>query len=156
PWRLGMNAGGSSAGAAVCAAVGIGPLHQGSDGAGSVRMPAAFCGVYGLKPSFGRIPYHPQPNNGLISNVGPLTWTVADAALMMNALAGNHDRDMWSLEAPALDYTAGLDAGIAGLKVAYSPDLGYLRVDAEVADVVRRAVSTFEDLGCTVEEVNPG
>jgi aspartyl-tRNA(Asn)/glutamyl-tRNA(Gln) amidotransferase subunit A len=155
PWRLGLNAGGSSAGAAVCAAAGIGPLHQGSDGAGSVRMPAAFCGAYGLKPSFGRIPYHPQPNNGLISHVGPITWTVADAALMLSALAGNEERDMWSLEAPALDYRAALDAGIAGLRVAYSPDLGYLRVDAEVAEVVRRAVSAFADLGCEVEEVNP-
>ena len=156
PWKLGFNAGGSSAGAAVCAAAGIGPLHQGSDGAGSVRMPAAFCGVYGLKPSFGRIPYHPQPNNGLISHVGPITWTVADAALMLSALAGNEDRDMWSLEAPAHDYGAALEAGIAGLRVAYSPDLGYLHVDAEVAEVVRRAVSAFADLGCEVEEVNPG
>ncbi len=156
PWQLGMNAGGSSAGAAVCAAVGIGPLHQGSDGAGSVRMPAAFCGVYGLKPSFGRIPYHPHPNNGLISHVGPLTWTVADAALMLSALAGNEDRDMWSLEAPVQDFCVALDAGIAGLKVAYSPDLGYLRVDPEVAEVVRRAVSAFEELGCRVEEVDPG
>jgi aspartyl-tRNA(Asn)/glutamyl-tRNA(Gln) amidotransferase subunit A len=156
PWKLGMNAGGSSAGAAVCAAVGIGPLHQGSDGAGSVRMPAAFCGVYGLKPSFGRVAYHPQPNNGLISHVGPLTWTVPDAALMLSALAGREDRDMWSLEAPALDYNVQLDAGIEGLKVAYSPDLGYLRVDAEVAEVVARAARAFEELGCTVEEVDPG
>jgi aspartyl-tRNA(Asn)/glutamyl-tRNA(Gln) amidotransferase subunit A len=156
PWRLGLNAGGSSAGAAVCAAVGIGPLHQGSDGAGSIRMPAAFCGVYGIKPSFGRIPYHPQPNNGLISHVGPLTWTVSDAALMLSALAGCEDRDMWSLEAPAADYLTQLDAGIAGLKVAFSVDLGYLRVDAEVAEVVKRAASVFQDLGCHVEEVNPG
>ena len=156
PWKLGMNAGGSSAGAAVCAAVGLGPIHQGSDGAGSIRMPAAFCGAYGLKPSFGRVPYHPQPNNGLISHVGPITWTVGDAALMLSALAGCEDRDMWSLEEPAQDYLAQLDAGIAGLKVAYSPDLGYLRVDREVADVVRRAVSAFQDLGCSVEEVNPG
>jgi aspartyl-tRNA(Asn)/glutamyl-tRNA(Gln) amidotransferase subunit A len=156
PWRLGLNAGGSSAGAAVCAAAGIGPLHQGSDGAGSIRMPAAFCGVYGIKPSFGRIPYHPQPNNGLISHVGPLTWTVSDAALMLSALAGCEERDMWSLEAPPADYLAQLDAGIAGLKVAFSPDLGYLRVDAEVAEAVRRAALVFEELGCNVEEVNPG
>jgi aspartyl-tRNA(Asn)/glutamyl-tRNA(Gln) amidotransferase subunit A len=74
----------------------------------------------------------------LISHVGPITWTVADAALMLSALAGNEDRDMWSLEAPAHDYGAALEAGIAGLRVAYSPDLGYLHVDAEVAEVVRR------------------
>jgi aspartyl-tRNA(Asn)/glutamyl-tRNA(Gln) amidotransferase subunit A len=156
PWRIGMNAGGSSAGAAVCAALNIGALHQGSDGAGSIRMPAAFCGVYGFKPSFGRVPYHPQPNNGLISHVGPLTWTVADAALMLNAFAGVEPRDMWSLEAPAADYLSGLDAGIAGLKVAYSPDLGYLRVDAEVAEAVQSAVSAFTDLGFHVDEVKPG
>jgi aspartyl-tRNA(Asn)/glutamyl-tRNA(Gln) amidotransferase subunit A len=81
---------------------------------------------------------------------------VSDAALMLSALAGCEDRDMWSLEAPAADYLAQLDAGIAGLKVAFSLDLGYLRVDAEVAEVVRRAASVFQELGCHVDEVNPG
>jgi aspartyl-tRNA(Asn)/glutamyl-tRNA(Gln) amidotransferase subunit A len=156
PWKHGMNAGGSSAGAAVCAAAGIGPIHQGSDGAGSIRMPAAFCGVFGLKPSFGRVPYHPVPNNGLISHVGPITRTVGDAALMLQAMAGPDDRDMASLEGAPEDYMARLDEGIAGLKVAYSPDLGYLKVDAEVAEPVRRAALAFAELGCTVEEVNPG
>lgn len=156
PWGHGLNAGGSSAGAAVCAATGMGVLHQGTDGAGSVRMPAAFCGVYGLKPSFGRIPYHPMPNNGLVSHVGPLTRTVADAALMLSVLAGPDDRDSTSLEAAPEDYLGALDAGIAGLRVAYSPDLGYLRVDAEVATPVRAAALAFQDLGCTVEEVVPG
>jgi aspartyl-tRNA(Asn)/glutamyl-tRNA(Gln) amidotransferase subunit A len=156
PWKHGMNAGASSAGAAVCAAAGIGPIHQGSDGAGSIRMPAAFCGVYGLKPSYGRIPYWPQPNNGLISHVGPLTRTVSDAALMVTALAGPDDRDMTSLEAPPEDFLGRLEEGVTGLKVAYSPDLGYLRVDPEVAAAVRGAVRAFEGLGCSVEEVNPG
>jgi aspartyl-tRNA(Asn)/glutamyl-tRNA(Gln) amidotransferase subunit A len=156
PWKHGTNAGGSSAGAAVCAAAGIGPIHQGSDGAGSVRMPAAFCGVFGMKPSYGRIPYHPMPNNGLISHVGPLTRTVSDGALMLQAMAGPDDRDMSSLETPADDYLARLDQGVAGLRVAYSPDLGYLKVDAEVAEPVRRAALAFAELGCRVEEVNPG
>ncbi|MEO8159660.1 MAG: amidase family protein, partial [Betaproteobacteria bacterium] len=98
PWKHGMNAGASSAGAGVCAAAGIGPIHQGSDGAGSIRMPAAFCGVYGIKPSHGRVPYWPTPANGLISHVGPLTRTVGDAALMLQAMAGPDDRDMTSLE----------------------------------------------------------
>jgi len=128
-----MNAGGSSAGAAVCAAAGMGPLHQGSDGAGSVRMPAAFCGVFGLKPSYGRIPYWPMPNNGAISHVGPITRTVADSALMLQAMAGPDDRDAASLESQPEDFVGQLDHGIKGLKVAYSPDLGYLRVDPEVA-----------------------
>jgi aspartyl-tRNA(Asn)/glutamyl-tRNA(Gln) amidotransferase subunit A len=156
PWKHGMNAGASSAGAAVCAAAGIGPIHQGSDGAGSIRMPAAFCGVYGLKPSHGRVPYWPQPPNGLISHVGPLTRTVADAALMLQAMAGPDDRDMTSLDSPPDEFLARLDAGISGLKVAFSPDLGYLRVDREVADLVSAAVGAFAELGCTVDEVDPG
>jgi len=156
PWLHGTNAGGSSAGAAACAAAGIAPLHQGSDGAGSVRMPAAFCGVFGLKPSFGRIAYWPMPNNGGISHVGPITRTVADGALMLAAMAGSDDRDQTSLEAPPEDYVGRLDAGIAGLRVAYSPDLGYLRVDPDVAERVRAAAHAFEALGCAVDEVDPG
>jgi aspartyl-tRNA(Asn)/glutamyl-tRNA(Gln) amidotransferase subunit A len=156
PWKHGMNAGASSAGAGVCAASGIGPIHQGSDGAGSIRMPAAFCGVYGFKPSHGRVPYWPLPANGFISHVGPLTRTVADAALMLQAMAGPDDRDMTSLEAPSENYLAGLEQGIAGLRVAYSPNLGYLKVDAEVAEPVHKAALAFQELGCHVEEVVPG
>jgi aspartyl-tRNA(Asn)/glutamyl-tRNA(Gln) amidotransferase subunit A len=155
PWKHGMNAGASSAGAGVCAAAGIGPIHQGSDGAGSIRMPASLCGVFGMKPSFGRVPYHPMPNNGLISHVGPMSRTVADAALMLQAMAGPDDRDMSSLEAAPDDFLARLDAGIGGLKVAYSPDLGYLKVDPEVAAPVKLAAAAFEESGCKVEEVDP-
>ena len=155
PWMHGMNAGASSAGAAVCAAAGIGPIHQGSDGAGSIRMPAAFCGVYGLKPSHGRVPYWPTPANGLISHVGPLTRTVADAALMLQAMAGPDDRDMTSLESQPENYLAHLEAGIHGLRVAFSPDLGYLQVDTEVAALVAKAAAAFEDFGCTVEHIKP-
>ncbi|MBX9965404.1 MAG: amidase [Burkholderiales bacterium] len=156
PWKHGMNAGGSSAGAAVCAAAGIGPLHQGSDGAGSVRMPAAFCGVFGMKPSYGRIPYWPMPNNGAISHVGPITRTVADGALMLQAMAGPDDRDAASLEREPDDFVGQLDRGIKGLRVAYSPNLGYLPVDGEVAECVASAVRAFEELGCEVEAVDPG
>ena len=156
PWKHGMNAGASSAGAAVCAAAGIGPIHQGSDGAGSIRMPAAFCGVYGIKPSHGRVPYWPTPPNGLISHVGPLTRTVADAALMLQAMAGPDDRDMTSLESAPEDFLGRLDEGIAGLRVAFSPDLGYLDVDTEVAGPVKQAAGAFEELGCDVEEIRPG
>ena len=121
PWKHGMNAGASSAGAGVCAAAGIGPLHQGSDGAGSIRMPAAFCGVFGFKPSLGRVPYWPMPNNGLISHVGPLTRTVGDAALMLQAMAGPDDRDGSSLDSEPDDFLAHLDEGIRGFKVAPAP-----------------------------------
>ena len=156
PWKHGMNAGASSAGAGACAAAGIGPIHQGSDGAGSIRMPAAFCGVFGIKPSHGRVPYWPTPPNGLISHVGPLTRTVADAALMLQAMAGPDDRDMTSLESAPEDFAGRLDDGIAGLRVAYSPDLGYLKVDAEVAEPVRKAAQAFQELGCNVDEIKPG
>jgi aspartyl-tRNA(Asn)/glutamyl-tRNA(Gln) amidotransferase subunit A len=157
PWKIGTNAGGSSTGAAISAAAGIGPIHQGSDGAGSIRMPAGFCGVYGLKPSYGRVPYYPVGNNDHLSHVGPITRTVADAALMLRVMAGPDDRDAASLPGAPEDYPARLDDGIAGLRVAFSPDLGHLRVDDEVATVVREAVGAFEeDLGCHVEEVDPG
>ena len=157
PWKLGMNAGASSAGAGSASAAGYGPLHQGSDGAGSIRMPAGFCGIYGLKPSYGRVPYYPTPNNDYTSHIGPMTRTVADAALMLQVMAGPHDWDRSSLEKQPADYVAELDKGITGLKVAFSPDLGYLPVDDEVAVAVRKAAESFTELGCTVEEVaDPG
>ena len=151
PWRPGHNAGASSAGAGAAAAAGYGPLHQGSDGAGSIRMPSHFSGVFGLKPSYGRVPNWPLPNNDQVSHVGPMTRTVADAAHLLRAMAGPYPRDYTSLEAPPEDYPARLDDGIAGLKVAFSPDLGHARVDPEVAALVRRAAEGFEALGCAVE-----
>lgn len=156
PWKIGTNAGGSSTGAAICAAAGIGPIHQGSDGAGSIRMPCGFCGVFGIKPSYGRVPYWPATNNDHMSHVGPIARTVADAALMLEVMAGSDDRDMASLPDAPGPYLARLDDGIAGLRVAFSPDLGHLRVDDEVADLVRAAVAAFEEQGCHVEEVDPG
>ena len=154
PWKHGYNAGGSSTGAAICAAAGIGPLHQGSDGAGSIRMPASFCGIYGIKPTFGRIPYAPAPNNDSVSHIGPMTRTVGDAALMLDVLAGPDDRDMASLTDEPPSYLDNLEADINGLRVAWSPDLGYLKVDPEVAEPVRKAVDAFTELGCHVEEVD--
>ncbi len=156
PWKHGYNPGGSSTGAAICAAAGIGPIHQGSDGAGSIRMPAGFCGVYGIKPTFGRVAYAPMSNNDLISHVGPITRTVTDAALMLGAMAGPDDRDQTSLGMPPDDYVGQLDAGIDGLRIAYSPNLGHLRVDGEVADLVAAAVRGLESLGHEIEEVDPG
>lgn len=156
PWKHGMNAGGSSTGAAICAAAGIGPIHQGSDGAGSIRMPAGFCGVFGIKPSYGRVPYWPITNNDFMSHVGPITRTVADAALMLEVMAGPDDRDFASLPDRPEGWLDQLDDGVRGLKVGFSPDLGHLRVDDEVAGPVRDAVRAFEELGCEVEEVDPG
>jgi aspartyl-tRNA(Asn)/glutamyl-tRNA(Gln) amidotransferase subunit A len=151
-----MTTGGSSAGAGAAAAAGLGPLHQGSDGAGSIRIPAGFCGIYGLKPSYGRVPMYPVSNNDSSTHIGPMTRTVADAALMLAAMAGPDEWDRTSLEAEPADYVGLLDGGIRGLRVAFSPDLGGLRVDDDVAAAVRRAARAFEELGCVVDEVKPG
>ena len=156
PWNTATTTGGSSAGAAAAVAAGLGPLHQGSDGAGSIRIPSSFCGIYGLKPSYGRIPMWPVSNNDYTSHNGPMTRTVGDAALMLSVMAGPDDRDRTSLEGALADYVGQLRRDLNGLRVAWSPDLGGLRVDPEVATVVRAAVRAFEELGCVVEEVKPG
>ena len=156
PWNTAMTTGGSSAGAGAAAAAGLGPLHHGSDGAGSIRIPSAFCGIFGLKPSYGRVPMYPVSNNDLSSHNGPMTRTVADAALMLSVMAGPDESDRTSLPGPVDDYVGKLRADVRGLRVAFSPDLDTLRVDPEVAAVVRDAVRTFETLGCKVEEVKTG
>jgi aspartyl-tRNA(Asn)/glutamyl-tRNA(Gln) amidotransferase subunit A len=156
PWNTARTSGGSSAGAAVAAAAGIGPLHQGSDGAGSIRIPSAFCGIYGLKPSYGRVPMWPVSNTDSASHVGPMTRTVADAALMLSVMAGPDLCDRTALDAPPADYVRRLGEGVRGLRVAWSPDLGGLRVEPEVAAVARQAALAFQQLGCAVEEVTPG
>jgi aspartyl-tRNA(Asn)/glutamyl-tRNA(Gln) amidotransferase subunit A len=155
PWDPGMTSGGSSAGAAVAAAAGLGPLHQGSDGAGSIRIPSAFCGIYGLKPTYGRVPMWPTSNTDYTSHTGPMTRTVADAALMLAVMAGPDEWDRTSLDGPVPDFVGRLREPIQGLRVAWSPDLGRLRVDPEVAEVAARAARAFADLGCIVEEVDP-
>src|SRR5262245_13385992 len=156
PWNPAMTTGGSSAGAGAAAAAGLGPLHHGSDGAGSIRIPAAFCGVFGLKPSYGRVSQWPVSNNDYSTHNGPLTRTVADAALMLSVMAGPDELDRTSLPDAPADYVGGLRDGVRGLRVAFSPDLDTLRVDADVAAVVRDAVRVFETLGCAVEEVKTG
>lgn len=156
PWGEGLNAGASSSGAGVAAACGYGPLHQGGDGAGSIRMPAHFSGVYGLKPTHGRVPNWPMSNNDLATHIGPLTRTVEDAALMTEAMAGPHPWDYTSLEAPPQDYASRLKAvSMKGKRIAYTRDLGHARVDPEVAEVVERAVRAFEEMGAHVEAVTP-
>jgi aspartyl-tRNA(Asn)/glutamyl-tRNA(Gln) amidotransferase subunit A len=155
PWKHGYNAGASSAGAGAAAAAGYGPLHLGSDGAGSIRMPSHFCGVFGMKPTFGRVPLWPMSNNDYATHMGPMSRTVADAALMLTAMAGPHPWDYASLEAPPMDYTGALQRDMKGVRIAYSPDLGHARVDPEVATLVAQAVQAFEAMGATVEQVSP-
>src|SRR3954453_5152250 len=153
PWNLERTPGGSSAGAAAACAAGIAPLHIGSDGAGSIRIPAAFTGIFGIKATFGRVPAHPASPMGLLSNVGPMARSVRDAAAMLNVLAGADPRDPYTLPPETRDYLAGIDDGVAGLRIAYSPDLGYARVDPEIAAAVAQAARQFEALGAVVQEV---
>ena len=153
PWKHGYNAGASSAGAGAAAAAGYGPLHQGSDGAGSIRMPSHFCGVFGIKPSFGRVPYYPVSTGDMTSHMGPMSRTVADSALMLEVMAGPHPLDYTTLEAGPAHYLARLHEGVKGKRIAYSPDLGHARVDPDVAALVRKAAERFTELGATVEEV---
>jgi aspartyl-tRNA(Asn)/glutamyl-tRNA(Gln) amidotransferase subunit A len=153
PWALDRNPGGSSGGAAAAAAAGLGPLHTGGDGAGSIRIPASFCGVFGFKPSFGRVPAYPATGPQL-AHLGPITRTVPDAALMLSAMAGPDPRDQFSLEAPPADYRARLRGGVAGWRIAWSPDLGFAeQVDPEVRELAAGAARAFEALGAAVEDV---
>lgn len=154
PWKLDRTAGGSSGGAGAAVATGLGPIAQGSDGAGSIRIPASFCGIYGLKQSFGLVPQFPPSAVGDLSHIGPMTRTVTDAALMLNAMAGADARDRLSWSS-GIDYTQGLNDGIAGLRIAFSPTLGYVDIDDDVAQAVGEGVKTLKSLGAEVVEVDP-
>ena len=156
PWNPDMTPGGSSGGTAAAVAAGLGPVGIGTDGAGSVRIPAAFCGNFGLKPSFGRVPAFPLSPFGTVSHIGPHTMSVADGALMMNVMKQPDARDWTSLPPDPADYLAGLDDGITGLRVAFSPTLGYAEVHPEVAAAVAAAVEELAGLGAEVELVDPG
>ncbi|HMO46223.1 MAG TPA: amidase [Rubrivivax sp.] len=156
PWDPAKTPGGSSGGSAAAVAAGMGPLSVGADGAGSVRVPAAFCGNFGLEPSFGRVPAYPLSPMGTGSHLGPHAMSVRDAALMMNVLKRPGARDWHSLPRDDSDYLAGLDDGIRGLKIAYSPALGYAQgIDPEVAAAVQAAVRQLQEPGAQVEQLDP-
>lgn len=153
PWNLACSPGGSSGGAAAAVAAGLGPLAVGTDGGGSIRIPGSFCGVFGLKPTCGRVPTYPPSPSGSLSHVGPMTWTVADAALMLRVMAGPDPRDPLSLslgDPPPAELPAG---GLSGLTIAWSPTLGYADPDPEVRDLAGAAARRLAGLGCAVEEV---
>ncbi len=157
PWNPDCTPGGSSGGTAAAVAAGLGPLSVGTDGAGSVRIPAAFCGNVGLKPSFGRVPAYQLSPFGTVAHLGPHTMSVRDAALMMNVLKQADARDWTALPPDPTDYTVGLDDGIRGLRIAYSPTLGYAKnVHPEIAAAVDAAVRQLQALGAQVEQVDPG
>jgi len=154
PWNTAMTPGGSSGGAAVAAALGMGVMHIATDGGGSIRIPAAFCGLFGFKPTFGVVPVHPHPPAGTLWHQGPISRTVHDAARMLTVIAGREPRDFYAAPPLGIDYRDGLDAGISGMRIAYSRTLGYARVDPEVAALVDRGVRALEQAGAHVEEVD--
>lgn len=155
PWNTERTPGGSSGGSAVAVASGMVALALGGDEGGSIRVPSSFCGIAGLKPTWGRVPLHQPAYCGTWSHVGPMARTVGDLALAMNVLGKPDPRDWESLPDDGTDYRSGLDAGAEGLRVAISPDLGYVALDPEVEDAVRAAAVQFSGLGAQVEEATP-
>ncbi len=157
PWKLDRTTGGSSGGAAAAALLNLGPLHLGTDGAGSIRIPAAFTGVFGIKPSYGRVPAYPASPFGVLAHQGPLTRTVGDAALMLSVIAQPDARDMTAWNTPAPDFRIGLEEGVAGLHIAWSPRLGHVdKLDPQVEEAAAGAAQVFADLGAVVETADPG
>jgi len=156
PWDPQRTSGGSSGGSATAVALEMAALAVGTDGGGSVRIPAAFSGVFGLKPTYGRVPLYPASPFGTLAHVGPMTRCVEDAALMMDAISGFDSRDWSAMPTPERSHREGLDDGVAGMRVAFSPDLGHVEVEPEVAALVRCAVDVLAGLGAVVEEVDPG
>lgn len=156
PWNLAHSPGGSSGGASSLTAAGVNPFNHGNDGGGSIRIPAAHTGLVGLKPSFGRIPQYPadSPFADVISQ-GVLARSVLDTALALNVTAGPDARDWRALPAEGRDYTIGLDDGVRGWKIGLSLDLGHVKADPEVRELVEKAARRFEELGAHVEEVGP-
>ncbi|WP_128802815.1 MULTISPECIES: amidase [unclassified Streptomyces] len=156
PYDTTRTAGGSSGGAAAAVALGAGPLALGTDGGGSVRIPAAFCGIFALKPTYGRVPLYPASAFGTLAHVGPMTRDAADAALLLDVIAAPDSRDWSGLPPAPGSFAAGLSGGVKGLRVAYSPSLGgQVAVRPAVAAAVRRAVERLAGLGAYVEETDP-
>jgi aspartyl-tRNA(Asn)/glutamyl-tRNA(Gln) amidotransferase subunit A len=154
PWDTRLTPGGSSGGAAVAAATGMGFMHIATDGGGSIRIPAGFCGLFGFKPTFGIVPVHPHSPAGTLWHQGPISRTVGDAVLMLNVIAKPDVRDWYRAPPLDIDYRDGLDAGVKGMRIGYSRTLGYARVDPEVAELVDRGARRFEALGAQVEELD--
>lgn len=165
PWNLALTSGGSSAGSGAAVAAGLCPVSVGSDGGGSIRIPAAHCGLFGMKPSMGRIPLYPGCRDerypGVSSwesleHLGPLSRSVEDSALMLSVMAGPDPRDRHSIPCADVDWLDVSVAGLAGKKLGFSEDFGYLAVAPEVRAIFRQALKVFErDLGCELVEVRP-
>lgn len=153
PWNTGKTPGGSSCGAAASIAAGVTPFGLGTDGGGSIRIPAFFTGLFGIKATFGRVPVFPTSATPTLAHVGPLARTVRDGALLLSAVAGHDRRDPFSIAEPLPDFVAACDRSVRGKRVAWSPTLGYARPDAEVVALCEEAVKALEEQGCDVELV---
>jgi aspartyl-tRNA(Asn)/glutamyl-tRNA(Gln) amidotransferase subunit A len=152
PWNPARTSGGSSGGAAAALAAGAGPLAVGTDAVGSIRVPSSFCGVFGLKPTFGLVPRAPgfsPPGWGSLAHTGPMARSVGDAALMLGVMAGHDARDGASLPVSARSYSIQRKR-LDGVRIAYSPDLGYAPVATDVHDAIARAVDVLTDLGADI------
>jgi aspartyl-tRNA(Asn)/glutamyl-tRNA(Gln) amidotransferase subunit A len=155
PWNTDRTPGGSSGGAAAAMASCLCPLATGGDGAGSIRIPASFCGIYGIKPTQGRVSLYngvPPTTSSPFVQQGPLSRTVRDSALLLQVMAGRDPKDPTSMREPVPDFLAALDKDIKGLRVGWSPDFGFAAVDPEVLEVTSKAAQVFEELGCHVED----
>jgi aspartyl-tRNA(Asn)/glutamyl-tRNA(Gln) amidotransferase subunit A len=165
PWALDRTSGGSSAGSAAAVAAGMAPIALGSDGGGSIRIPAALCGIVGFKPSMGRVPLYPGCRDERfpgfsgwesIEHIGPIARTIGDVALVMSVIAGPDPRDRHSIPAGDVDWRASAAGKMRSLRLAFTPDWGYAAVDSEVREICTRAAWTFErQLVCDVEEAAP-
>lgn len=154
PWDLSKSPGGSSGGSSAAAAANMGAIALASDAAGSVRWPASFTGTFGLKTTHGRVPDYPSSYLGTLAVIGPITRTVADAALCMDIITRDDPRDSYALP-PAPGYAATADTNdLSGMRVLFSPDLGFVDVDPEIATMMRRAVEELRGLGAEVDETN--
>ncbi|MCF3933701.1 amidase [Acuticoccus sp. M5D2P5] len=156
PWNKDLTPGGSSGGAGIAAALGLGLLHQGSDAGGSIRIPGAFTGTFGLKPTFGYIPQWPASAMTTLSHLGPMTRSATDAALMMTILARPDPRDGYAGLPCTIDWTAPPPADLAGLRIGYSRDLGYVSVAPDIVAAVDAAVEALQGLGAEIVMVDPG
>src|SRR5665213_2818318 len=156
PWNRNKTPGGSSGGSSAALAARFAPLALGTDGGGSIRIPASFTNAYGLKPSFGRVPAYPLSPFGTVAHVGPMTRTVRDSALMMNAIAKPDARDWFNVPGEDSDYTARLGESMKGKRIAFSPRLGHASaILPEVEMLVVAAVKRFEAMGAVIEKVDP-
>lgn len=153
PWNTAVTPGGSSGGASAAVAAGLGPIGIGTDGGGSLRIPASFSGVVGFKASFGRVPNWPGSGGAILRHIGPITRTVTDMAAVLETIAGPDSRDLLSLPESGIRWSSDVNAGVKGKRIAYSPNLGYATVEPEVAAICGQAAKRFSETGAHMEEV---